>query len=287
MTSPTEKSSPKNRARRHFLGLSVAAAARLVALSAMVTTVSSSPAHAGWWGWWKKYVRPAHGRGGGRNPPGNSGTSCLLRGTAIMTPRGEVPIEALRIGDMIETIRGRLVAVRWIGRHNYRKSGANWLESVMPIRIAPGALGHRTPRADLYLSPNHALFVDGALIRAKDLVNGTSIAPALPEGCETIEYFNIVLDTHEVILANGAPAETFLVRDNNYECFANFAEYSRLNPNKERHVMTPFAPILGYEGGRENLKALLLLGASYLVAVRDPVHETWDRLAARGEQLAG
>ena len=80
-----------------------------------------------------------------------------------------------------------------------------------------------------------------------------------------IEYFHIVLDTHEVILAEGAPAETFLLRASNHESFTNFIEYERLHPDKPRPAMIPYAPMVGYEGGREHLKALLRLGVSRFI----------------------
>ncbi|WP_426131980.1 Hint domain-containing protein, partial [Pararhizobium sp. PWRC1-1] len=126
---------------------------------------------------------------------------CFLRGTSITTPTGEVFIEDLHIGDRVETVGGNVRAVKWIGRQSYKRSGLSWNDSVVPIRIWRHALGHNTPHQDLYLSPGHALFIGGVLIRVKDLVNGTSIAPAPHR--ETIEYYQIVLDSHDVILAEG------------------------------------------------------------------------------------
>lgn len=102
-----------------------------------------------------------------------------------------------------------------------------------------------------------------------------------------IEYFNIMLDTHEVILAEGATAETFLLRTSNYESFTNFVEYERLYSADPRPSMTPFAPVVGYEGGREHLKALLHLGVSRFVELHDPVQDAYEKIAARAQQLVG
>ena len=282
MTSPNDSPSPENRARRHFLGLTVATTARAAAIAALVTAATTSPAHAGWKAWWRPQVRARHkGGGGGRGEP-----NCFLRGTAIRTATGEVPIETLRIGDLVETVDGRSVAIKWIGRQHYRRSAPSWHESVVPIRVARGALGHAMPHRDLYLSANHALLIDGVLIRVKELVNGTSIVAALPDQHETLDYYNIVLDTHEAILAEGAPVESYLQRESNYEAFDNFVEYTRLYPDRAQHTMTPVAPIVGYEGGWEHLKALLVLSVSGLVAVRDPIVEARKRLAARGRLIA-
>jgi hypothetical protein len=280
MSSNTERHLPLNRARRHFLGVVLSASAKLAAISAVATTIGSLPAQAKGDSWWGK-----HGGNddSGRGPKGR-GDNCFLRGTSIMTPTGEARIEDLQIGDLVETVRGEALAVKWIGRQLYKKSAPSWPGSVMPIRISRHALDQQTPHKDLYLSPNHALFIDGVLIRVKDLVNGISIAPALPADREMIEYFHIVLDSHEVILAEGAPAETFLVRASNHENFTNFPEYGRLYPADPRPVMTPFAPIVGYEGGREHLKALLRLGVPRFVHMRHPIQDAYERIAARAEQ---
>ncbi|MDQ0562427.1 hypothetical protein QO004_004232 [Rhizobium mesoamericanum] len=73
----------------------------------------------------------------------------------------------------------------------------------------------------LYLSPGHALFLNGVLIRVKDLVNGTTIAPIAPHDHIAIEYYAVLLATHQVILAEGAAAETFHPSASNRENFSN------------------------------------------------------------------
>ena len=45
--------------------------------------------------------------------------------------------------------------------------------------------------------------------------------------------------------------------------------------------MIPYAPVLGYSGPRTHLKALLRLGVSQVVDVRDPIQVAYDRIAAR------
>jgi hypothetical protein len=227
--------------------------------------------------WWNDNNDPGHS-------PGDSGQNCFLAGTLIMTPAGSVRIEDLQIGDLVETMRGQAMPVKWIGRQAYKKNGPSWSDSVMPIRISRQALDQKTPHADLYLSPNHALFIDGFLIRAKDLVNGLSIVPSLPAEREIIDYLHIVLDTHEVIFAEGAPAETFLLRSSNHENFTNFVEFSRLYPAECRSAMVPFAPIVGYEGGREHLGALLRLAIPRFIHKEDPIRDACNRFAARARR---
>jgi Hint domain len=134
----------------------------------------------------------------------------------------------------------------------------------------------------LYLSPNHSLFVDGFLIPVEWLVNGRSIALAAMDHRDAIDYFNIELETHEVVFAEGAPAETLLV-SNDREDFANFVEYERLYGADERSAMKPFAPVLKYKGGRGELERLLRLAVSPVVDIRDPIQRARARIAARAE----
>jgi hypothetical protein len=207
------------------------------------------------------------------------------RHTSILTPSGPVRIEDLRRGDLIETVAGEALPVLWMGRQIYRKRGRSWPETVMPIRVARGALAEQTPHLDLHLSPGHALFIDGVFIRVKDLVDGTSIAPALPDDRQVIEYFNPLLATHQTILAEGVPAETFLFRDRDYENFTNFVEFERLYP-AGLGSMKPYAPIASEEGGRAHLKALLGLAAFPSAPVRNPIADSYRRLTLRAEELA-
>jgi hypothetical protein len=196
-----------------------------------------------------------------------------------------MPIEELRIGDLVETVSGKVLPIKWIGRQTYKKSGSSWPESAMPIRVARSALDENIPHSDLYLSPLHALYLEGMLIPVQELVNGVSIAPGLPsEELEKIEYFQIMFDSHEAIFAEGAPAETFLPERGNYESFANFVEYERLYPGEPWPLMTAFAPVVG-RGGRYHLNALLRLGISHFVRVNDPLKRTYERLVARAGQL--
>lgn len=106
------------------------------------------------------------------------------------------------------------------------------------------------------------------------------------QSCDDRADYQVVVDTHEVVLTEGAPAETFLVRGSNYELFSNFAQFKRHYRNQPLPNMSPFAPIVGYEGGRENLKALLRLGASPFVQTHDPIQEIYERLADRPAQFA-
>ena len=143
----------------------------------------------------------------------------------IATPGGERPVETLEIGDIILAADGSTRAVRWIGRQSVVSVFANPLRSY-PIRIAAGALGDGLPKRDLFLSPDHALLVDGVLVQAGALVNHTSITRVMQPG-ERFTYYHIETEDHALILAEGAPAETFV--DNvTRRTFDNYAEYEAL-----------------------------------------------------------
>ncbi|MFS8144972.1 hypothetical protein ATY78_10380 [Rhizobium sp. R635] len=292
MSSTEDPKLPRNTARRHFLGVAAATGARLAGVAALVTTISTSPANA-LGRLWGRGGSGGHGGsgggsgGGGGSSGGGSGSSsgpnCFLRGTAILTDCGEKPVENLSIGDRITLPDGSTRPVKWVGRQSFKKSGARWQKDVVPIRVSRHALDGHAPHSDLYLSPGHALYLNGILIQVKDLVNGTTIAPATPAADVSIDYYAVMLDTHEAILAEGAAAESFHLKNGNHENFCNFAEYQRLY-GKERIVMTSFAPLLG--GGWSHLKALLLLGVSPLVPMPDPFGDACEKIDANARELS-
>ena len=206
---------------------------------------------------------------------------CFLRGTRILTSKGEICVENLRIGDRVETLRGNPLPIRWIGRQLFKKaSDSRWHESVLPVRISRFALDDRAPHTDLYLSPGHQLYLDCVLIPVKLLVNGASIVQGLPDGMDEIEYFHVELERHEVIFAEGAAAETLLAT-NGREHFSNFIEYERLYGIDSGATMLPYAPLVGYNGGRSELKALLRRVASPIIDIRDPIQVAYDRIVTR------
>jgi hypothetical protein len=152
---------------------------------------------------------------------------CFLPGTMIATPDGEVPVEQLAIGDRILTADGRAVAVKWLGRQTVMPI-FGMIEGRRPVVITAGALGDGLPVRDLRVTSDHALLIDGVLVHAGALVNGTSIRRISPSelGARFLVY-HIAAEDHEVVLAEGAPAETFI--DNvSRRRFDNYAEFETL-----------------------------------------------------------
>jgi hypothetical protein len=157
--------------------------------------------------------------------------ACYRRGTLILTPAGEVPVEELAIGDRIVALAGEERPIRWIGYRAYDGRFIAGNRQVLPICVMADAMAPGVPARDLYLSPEHSLWIDGVLVQAKHLVNGATIVQA--EGIDQVEYFHVELDEHDVIFADGAAAETFVDCDNRL-MFANGAEYARLYPSEDR-----------------------------------------------------
>jgi len=166
-------------------------------------------------------------------------TPCFCRGTLIRTPGGDRPVESLRIGDRVATQGGAALPLKWIGRRSYRDWLAVGNADAQPILFKAGSIADGVPARDLYVSPEHAMFIDGVLVPARHLVNGRSIVKC--EGVEEIDYFHLEFDRHVVILAEDAPTESF-VDDDSRMLFHNADEYRRLYPDEPRRDAEFCAP---------------------------------------------
>ena len=135
---------------------------------------------------------------------------CFAAGTLIRTAGGDVPIELLAKGDLIETRDDGPQPIRWIGRRTVSARG-----SFAPIVIEPGTFGRHER---LVLSPQHRVMLthhmaellfgeDEVLVAAKDLVNGVSVHV---RESEEVVYFHMLFDRHQMIWSEGLLTESFL-----------------------------------------------------------------------------
>ncbi|MBB3609283.1 Hint domain-containing protein [Rhizobium sp. BK602] len=134
-------------------------------------------------------------------------TSCFLRGTLIRTPEGDVPVEDLRVGDLVVTHKG-VSEIKWVGRRRIDPKAVDKPRDTLPVRMKAGSIAENVPERDLFISPDHCMFLEEALIPAKFLINGTTITQET--GLAPFEYYHIELEQHSVVLAEGAQTETYL-----------------------------------------------------------------------------
>ncbi|WP_053082619.1 Hint domain-containing protein [Methylobacterium platani] len=125
----------------------------------------------------------------------------------ILTPEGERPVEALRAGDAVVTAAGETAHIVWVGHRHLDLRRHPQPERAQPVRIAAHAFGPGLPHRELVVSPGHALFVEGVLIPAGVLVNGTSVVQL--DRAEVV-YHHVELPVHDVLVADGMPAESYL-----------------------------------------------------------------------------
>jgi len=143
---------------------------------------------------------------------------CYVEGTHIETKEGQKLVENLVVGDLIKTVEGRYEPVIWIGSRSVVPAFQVKKDKAYPVRIVKDAFGEGLPSADLCLSPDHSLYVDGVMIPADKLINGKTI---YQEECVQVTYFHVELPKHEAIYAEGLPAETYLDTSETNRAFFN------------------------------------------------------------------
>ena len=139
---------------------------------------------------------------------------CFGAGTLIRTTRGDVPVEQLVVGDLVVTASGAHRPIRWLGHRVIDCHQHSNPAGVLPIRIDAHAFGPHRPTRNLLVSPGHAICLDvlgEVLIPAGALVNGTTIAQV---EVDEVTYWHVELDSHDVILAENLPAESYLEMGN-------------------------------------------------------------------------
>jgi len=142
---------------------------------------------------------------------------CVIEGTMIATPEGEVPVETLRPGDMVRDIDGRSHEVLWVKRRELDIPTDEKFDKWRPVRVRAGAFGPACPYDDTFLSQQHCVLMEGswvrltigqraALARAVHLVNDTTVRIA--RGKSRLVYCHILCAEHVVLMANGLPVES-------------------------------------------------------------------------------
>jgi hypothetical protein len=170
--------------------------------------------------------------------PGISGTDlttlCFCAGTLIGTPEGEVQVEKLKAGDIVLTTHNGPRAVRWIGRGKVLATRGK-RTAATPVIVRKGALADNVPNQDLHVTKAHGVYIDDALIPVEFLVNHRTIL--WDDRAQEVEIYHVELDRHDLLLANGMPAESYR-DDGNRWLFQNANAGWGLPPQE------PCAPVL-------------------------------------------
>jgi hypothetical protein len=153
--------------------------------------------------------------------------ACYVAGTRIRTPAGDVAIESLQVGADVVTARGDVRSVRWVCHRTIDCGRHPEVTKIWPVCISAGAMGEGLPARDLWVSPGHSLLIEGHLIQAANLVNGISVRQV---PTHTVQYWHVELASHDVILAEGVPAETYLDTGNR-SAFVDGGAFMDLHPD--------------------------------------------------------
>jgi hypothetical protein len=164
---------------------------------------------------------------------------CFLAGTMIATPSGHREVEHLAVGDRVCTAGGKVRPITWIGTGRVLATRGR-RNAATPVIVRKGALGPNLPYADLRVTKGHSLWFDGALIPVEFLVNHRSIQ--WDDRAQEVSIYHIELETHDVLLANGAPAESY--RDDGNRWLFQNSNSGWANSGWNQAPKPPCAPVL-------------------------------------------
>ena len=140
--------------------------------------------------------------------------ACFASGTLIRVARGDIAVEALKVGDVAITTSDERCPIRWLGHRKVDCRRHPDPRLVCPVCIAAHAFGENLPSRDLLVSPGHAVCVDmlgEVLIPASCLINGTTVRQV---EVDHVTYWHVELDDHNILLAENLPAESYLEMGN-------------------------------------------------------------------------
>jgi Hint domain len=159
---------------------------------------------------------------------------CFLPDTLIQTPAGQVKVQNLAVGDLVTTAGGSERPITWIGTGQVLATRGR-RGPATPVIVRKGALAPNVPMYDLRVTKGHSIYLDGVLIPVEFLVNHRSIV--WDDLAQEVRLYHVELETHDVLLANGAPAESYR-DDGNRWLFQN------ANSGWEQPIKPPCALVL-------------------------------------------
>ena len=205
---------------------------------------------------------------------------CFGAGTLIGTPKGEVAIDDLGVGDLVTTASGDALKVVWIGASRMTWPGAG--ENHRPYLVPGGALGKGMPKRDLILSPQHRVMLSGAPVEAMfgtpevfAPVKGLTNLPGVRRmnGKRQVTYVHMLLERHAVILSEGATTESLYPGPvaRAFIGTVKWREIEQAFPGVSRDVEGAYGPLARPCATRREAEALATALRSDLVRDVDPV----------------
>lgn len=177
-----------------------------------------------------------------------TGFPCFVRGTLIKTELGQRLVEQLKAGDVIPTQEHGPKQIRWIGNGQFSSADMMANPKLRPVRIMQDALGNGLPDRDLLVSRQHRMLVQSIIAERMfgrpEVLIPTIKLTELPgifvdEEIETVEYFHLLFDQHQIIYAEGAPTESL---------FTGPEALNSVSAEAQREIRTIFPDIteMGY-----------------------------------------
>ena len=172
-------------------------------------------------------------------------------------------MEDLVVGDLVMTVLGEAgigemwAPIIWIGQRHVTCDRHPRPKQVWPVRVTAGAFGPGRPHTDLFLSPDHAVYVNEVLIPVRHLINDSTIAQV---PLDRVAYYHIELPQHDVVLAQGLPTESFLDMKDRSD-YANGPGPIRLYPDFSARMWEAFGCARLIVTGAELEAARALIGS--------------------------
>ncbi|MGH1454786.1 MAG: Hint domain-containing protein [Paracoccaceae bacterium] len=193
--------------------------------------------------------------------PIDNDAPCLTHGSMIATPKGEVAVDQLAVGDRVFTRDNGIQELVWVGRVTLSATQLEAQPEHRPVLVRTGALGNGMPQRDMVLSPNHRVLVTSGeaemlfderevLVAAKHLVGRPGIERVTPA---QVTYVHIMCKHHEVVLSDGAWTESFQPDD---------ASLKSVGAPQQAEIMALFPELADDMGGLDYPAARRALGAN-------------------------
>ena len=192
---------------------------------------------------------------------------CFVSGTLIDTPNGQRPVESLSVGDLVTCQDGSAKPLTQVVTRQFRKAQLRRNEKLRPVRITAGSLGLGVPTRDLLVSRQHRMVTKSQISKRiygaeETLVSAIRLTelPGIYVEADPmhVTYYHLGFEAHEVVFAEGAPAESLLQGDEAYldDCPEAREELMWLLPDSQI-IPKLVTPTLAIPSGKTQKKIIL------------------------------